>query len=226
MPGHIDIVGRAGSKDVRVKLTCKKSLEVSLGTPISPGAILFPLLEDNGVIFPYTPMINVAYNANYGSHQPTHSNFQYRYFQNYSMQELTCSAEFTAATTAEARYMVAALHFFKSAMKMGFGENDPNRGVPPPVLNFSGYGPGFFEKIPVVITNLSYALDSSTDYVFARIENNNFSNKSPDIVSETFVPVKTTFILTLAPTYNTYSTRKDFTLADFVNGNLLRNGYS
>lgn len=220
------MIGQAGSKDVRVKLTCKKSIEVSFGTPIPVGSILSPLLEDKGVIFPYTPMINVAYNTNYGSHQPTHSNFQYRYFQNYSMQELTCSAEFTAATTAEARYMVAALHFFKSAMKMGFGENDPNRGVPPPVLEFSGYGPGLFEKIPVVITNLSYALDSSTDYVFARVENNNISSKVPDIVGETFVPVKTTFILTLAPTYNTYSTRKDFTLADFVNGKLLRNGYS
>ena len=44
------------------------------------------------------------------------------------MQEITCSAEFTSATTAEARYSVAALHFFKAAMKMGFGENDKNRG--------------------------------------------------------------------------------------------------
>ena len=137
--------------DPRVRLTCKKSLAVSLGTTIGPTDILGPLINDRGVIFPYTPMINAAYSTNYGTHQPTHSNFVYRFFQNYSMQEITCSAEFTAATTAEARYAVAALHFFRSAMKMGFGEHDKNRGVPPPVLNFSGYGPGFFKNIPVLL---------------------------------------------------------------------------
>ena len=144
------------------------------------------------------------------------------------MQEITCSAEFTAATTAEARYAVAALHFFRSAMKMGFGEHDKNRGVPPPVLNFSGYGPGFFKNIPVVISNLNFALDTSTDYVFARIEqdqkptdniSSNFHHN--EVVDETFIPIKTTFILSLSPAYNTYETRTQFTMADFVKGKLL-----
>ena len=79
--------------DVRVKLTCKQSLGTSFGTDIATGDILGPLLPDNGVIFPYTPMINAAYSTSYGSHQPIHSNFVYRFFQNYSMQEITCSAD-------------------------------------------------------------------------------------------------------------------------------------
>ena len=214
--------------DPRVRLTCKHSLGKSLGATIAPTDILGPLLKDNGVIFPYTPMINQAYVSNYGSHTPTHSNFVYRFFQNYQMQEITCSAEFTSATTAEARYSVAALHFFKAAMKMGFGENDKNRGVPPPVLNFSGYGPGFFKNIPVVISNLNFALDTSTDYVFARIENEAGGAGGPatSIVDETFIPIKITFILTLSPAYNTYETRKVFTMKDFVNGNLLKKGFS
>ena len=213
--------------DVRVKLTCKKDLTTSFGTDIRTGDILGPLLPDNGVIFPYTPMINAAYSASYGTHQPIHSNFVYRFFQNYSMQEITCSADFTASTTAEARYMVAALHFFKSAMRMGFGENDKNRGVPPPVLNFSGYGDGFFKNIPVVITALNYALDTSTDYVFARMEDESGGKTTPGnpIVDRTFVPIKTTFILALAPAYNTYETRTQHTLENFVNGSLLRKGY-
>lgn len=218
--------------DPRVRLTCKgppgKGLGISLGTEIAPGDILGPLIKDNGVIFPYTPMINASYVSNYGSHAPTHSNFVYRFFQNYAMQEITCSAEFTAATTAEAKYAVAALHFFKSAMKMGFGENDKNRGVPPPVLNFSGYGDGFFKNIPVVISNLNFALDTSTDYVFARIEDEygqSRGGRNP-IVDNTFIPIKTTFILSLSPAYNTYETRKNFTMKDFVNGKLLGSGYS
>ena len=219
--------------DIRVKLTCKESLDTSFGTKIATNDILGPLIKDKGVVFPYTPMINAAYSTNYGTHQPIHSNFAYRFFQNYSMQEITCSADFTASTTEEARYMVAALHFFKSAMKIGFGENDPNRGVPPPVLNFSGYGPGFFKNIPVVISNLNYALDTNSDYVFARLERETGpsgkivqggigSNKETD---ETFVPIKTTFILALAPAYNTYQTRTEFTLEDFVKGKLLNRGY-
>ena len=201
--------------DIRVKLTCKESLDTSFGTKIATNDILGPLIKDKGVVFPYTPMINAAYSTNY------------------SMQEITCSADFTASTTEEARYMVAALHFFKSAMKIGFGENDPNRGVPPPVLNFSGYGPGFFKNIPVVISNLNYALDTNSDYVFARLERETGpsgkivqggigSNKETD---ETFVPIKTTFILALAPAYNTYQTRTEFTLEDFVKGKLLNRGY-
>ena len=209
--------------DPRVRLTCKHSLGKSLGTTIAPTDILGPLINDKGVIFPYTPMINASYVANYGSHQPIHSNFVYRFFQNYAMQEITCSAEFTAATTAEARYSVAALHFFKSAMKMGFGENDKNRGVPPPVLNFSGYGPGFFKNIPVVISNLNYALDTSTDYVFARIEDEYGQPNAGalNVVDETFIPVKVTFILSLSPAYNTYETRTQFTMNDFASGKLL-----
>jgi hypothetical protein len=213
--------------DPRVRLTCKHSIGKSLGAEVKTTDILGPLLNDNGVIFPYTPMINASYVSNYGTHQPTHSNFVYKFFQNHSMQEITCSAEFTAATTAEAKYAVAALHFFKSAMKMGFGENDKNRGVPPPVLNFSGYGPGFFKNIPVVISNLNYALDTSTDYVFARIENAHGQIKGGNpIVDQTFIPIKVTFILSLSPAYNTYETRKQFTMKDFVNGKLLGKGFS
>ena len=213
--------------DVRVSLKCKSDLATVFGCAIGPGDVLEPLIRDRGVVFPYTPMINVAYGASYGTHQPTHSNFVYKFFQNYSMQEITCSGEFTAATTAEAQYAVAALHFFKSAMKMGFGENDPNRGVPPPVLNFSGYGPGFFKNIPVVITNINYALDSSTDYAYARLENEagKATAGGNEIVRNTFHPIKTTFILALAPAYNTYLTRTQFTLEDFVNGKLLKKGY-
>ena len=219
--------------DPRVRLTCKHSLGKSLGATIAPSDILGPLINDKGVIFPYTPMINASYVSNYGSHAPTHSNFVYRFFQNYAMQEITCSAEFTSATTAEAKYSVAALHFFKAAMKMGFGENDKNRGVPPPVLNFTGYGPGFFKNIPVVISNLNYALDTSTDYVFARIENEQGTGRAHDpegpstsIIEETFIPIKITFILTLSPAYNTYETRKVFTMKDFVSGKLLKKGFS
>ncbi len=216
----------------KVKLVCKRNIQTSLGVEIEPDDILGPLLDDQGVIFPYTPVINVTHNASYGAHQPLHSNFSYKFFQNYSIQGISCAADFTAATVAEAQYTVAALHFFKSCMKIGFGEQDSRRGIPPPVLNFSGYGPIFFKDMPVVITDLTYALDSNTDYVFAQIEERTAGGVGPirskfnkTIVEETFIPIKTSFILSLAPCYSTYQTRVEFNLKDFVKGDLLNKGY-
>lgn len=212
--------------EARVRLLTKGPIEKSLGVKIPAGTILEPVKRTNGVIFPYTPMINVAHNSNYGSHQPTHSNFQYRFFQNYALQEITCSAPFTSATTAEARHALACVHFFRTCMKMGFGENDPLRGIPPPVLNFSAYGPGMFQNIPVVITNLSFALDTGSDYVFARTETADGIGMANDLVSQTLLPINWTVILTLAPTYNTKQTRTQFKLQDFASGALLRKGYN
>ena len=68
--------------DVRAKLTTKgfNALEA-----VFPGALAGPmqiLKRDRGVVFPYVPTIMMSHQANYGTHQPIHSNFVYKYFQN------------------------------------------------------------------------------------------------------------------------------------------------
>jgi hypothetical protein len=207
--------------DVRAKLTTKRGAAMGKVFPGCESGPMKVLLYDRGVIFPYVPTIMFGHQANWGIHQPTHSNFRYLFFQNYAMQELTVTCPFTATTAAEGRYMEGAMHFFKSAMKMGFGEYDDYRGVPPPVLEFSVWGPAFAKNIPVVIQNFTYNIDSATDYVWPL----DTSTRSIG-PNDSMLPLNVTFILTLTPTYSTKSTRKEFTSRNFYNGSLLQNGYS
>ena len=120
------------TKDLRAMLTCMGGASIGSVFPGFDSGPMAILAGDNGVIFPYIPTILIAHQSNYASHEPTHSNFVYRYFRNYQVSDVTCTGMFTAHTLAEARYMMGAHHFFKSAMRMGFGENDEFRGIPPP----------------------------------------------------------------------------------------------
>ena len=212
MPGP----GRLGrTTDRRARLTCKARLEDTF-----PGALdgpMRPLRDGRGVVFPYVPTVMMNHQARYGSHQPIHSNFQYRFFQNYELADFTVSCDFTSSTSTEALYTQGAMHFFKSAMKIGFGETDPNAGVPPPVLEFSIWGPGWAERIPVVISNFNYNIDGSSDWAWPI--------PYADTDDQTMMPLKVTFILTLSPTYSTKSTRKEYNSESFYNGALLRKGY-
>tara|TARA_B100002003_G_C14012503_1_gene488513 strand:+ start:198 stop:836 length:639 start_codon:yes stop_codon:yes gene_type:complete len=209
-PGDDFSGGLPTPRDVRVKLQCKGLLEATF-----PGADIGPmkhLKHDNGIVFPYVPTIMTQYNAQYGDHRPMHSNFTYKFFQNFQLGDFTVSAPFTSHSAAEAQYTLAAFHFLKSAMKIGFGENDDYRGVPPPILNFSAWGPAIAKNVPVVVTNINTNLDANVDYVFADYEN--------------MLPLKIDLIIMLSPTYNTRETRLTYTSEDFYNGTLLRRGYN
>jgi hypothetical protein len=116
--------------------------------------------------------------------------------------------------------MEAAMHFFKSAMKIGFGELDKQRGVPPPVLEFSAWGEAWAKRIPVVVTNFTYNIDGSVDYTWPVGDGLNPS------YYDSMMPLRVQFILNLSPTYSTKSTRIKFTTEKFYNGSLLRQGYS
>lgn len=207
-------------QDVRAKLTTKARTDLGAIFPGCEEGPMKPLLTDRGVVFPYVPTIMFSHQARYGAHQPLHSNFTYRFFQNYELSDFTVTGDFTSHTTTEALYTQGAMHFFKSAMKIGFGEKDPQRGIPPPVLEFSVWGPAWAEKIPCVVSNFTYNIDSATDYVWPTIAAHRAVPK------ESMMPLKVTFILQLSPTYSTKSTRMTYNSADFYSGKLLRQGYS
>jgi len=212
-PGPYRYKGLRGP-DVRARITTKSDAPLDDVFPGAKDGPMRMLIKDRGVVFPYTPTIMTSMQANYGDHRPIHSNFTYKFFQNYSLQDITITGDFTAHTTQEGLYMSAALLFFKSAMKMGFGAKDEFRGVPPPVLSFSAWGKDWHKNVPVVISNFTYNIDGQTDYVWPQ-EN----------VSSSMMPLKTTFIIQLSPTYSTRSTRKEYNSRDFYNGKLLRKGY-
>ena len=128
--------------------------------------ILSPLKDTDGVIFPYTPSIQVNYTAKYDTQSPTHSNYNIYNYQGSSVEGLTVTGEFTAQSVTEANYLLAVIHFFRSATKMFYGQ-DPQRGTPPPLLYLSGYGQYQFDNHPMVLTSFNYSLPQDVDYVDA-----------------------------------------------------------
>lgn len=130
--------------------------------------LLSPLKKTGGVIFPYTPAIQVSYNAHYDPFDVTHSNYKLYAYKNSSVENISISGEFTAQDTEEANYLLAVIHFFRSVTKMFYGQDQkPIRGTPPPICYLDGFGTYQFNKHPLLITAFNYSLPTDVDYIRA-----------------------------------------------------------
>jgi hypothetical protein len=143
----------------------------------TPG-ILAPLKVTNGVIFPYTPNIATAYKAVYSSYDLTHSNYRGYFYQNSYTDQVTINATFTAQSTADAQYLLAVIHFFRSVTKMFYGQ-DAQRGSPPPLVFLSGLGDFQFNNHPCLVTQFNYTLPPDVDYISSGSPNNLGLNLQP-----------------------------------------------
>jgi hypothetical protein len=160
--------GQQQNNDWRVKLQLAPQANYLYNDP-NPG-ILAPLKATNGIIFPYTPKIEMSYKANYQEVPLTHSNYKGYFYQNSNPGEINIVAPFTAQSTADANYLLAVIHFFRTATKMFYGQ-DSQRGSPPPLVYLSGLGPYQFNNHPCVISDFTYALPSEIDYIRAQTSN-------------------------------------------------------
>lgn len=131
----------------------------------NPG-ILKPLQVTDGVIFPYTPTITTAYKATYNSYDLTHANFRGYFYQNSYVEPVQLTCQFTAQNTAEANYLLAVIHFFRSVTKMFYGQ-DAERGAPPPLTYLTGLGDYQFAEHPCVVSQFNYTLPADVDYIRA-----------------------------------------------------------
>jgi len=130
--------------------------------------ILQPLLGTNGVVFPYTPSISTNYRASYDVYDLVHTNYKSYYYKNSSVEEISVNGIFTANSAAEADYLLAVIHFFRSASKMFYGQDsNPVAGTPPPVLFMDGLGVYQFNEHPCLLSTFTYSLPSDVDYIRA-----------------------------------------------------------
>jgi ribosomal protein L29 len=133
----------------------------------NPG-ILKPLKDTDGVIFPYLPTVNVTYIANYDPQELTHSNYKAYQYRSSSVEQVQIAGDFTAQDTAEANYMLAVIHFFRSVTKMFYGQDqNPKPGTPPPLVFLYGLGDFQFNAHPLVVTSFNYSLPNDVDYIRA-----------------------------------------------------------
>ena len=149
-------------KDWRFRIRLAEQSDVLYKDPSAD--ILKPLSATDGVIFPYTPQVMVNYQANYSETTPTHSNYKQYFYQSSQISDIQITGTFTAQSTQEANYLLAATHFFRSATKMFYGQ-DQNRGTPPPLVFMEGFGDEQFNGQPCVIQQFNYVLPPDVDYI-------------------------------------------------------------
>jgi len=161
-----DALEYASQGDWRVRLSLADAGKY-LYQAADPG-ILAPLAKTKGILFPYTPSINVTYMANYDLASIQHSNYKIPQYQNSSVEQFTISCDFTAQSVAEANYILAVIHFLRSVTKMFYGkDSNPIRGTPPPLCYLTGLGQYQFNAHPLLINSFSYALPTDVDYIKA-----------------------------------------------------------
>ncbi len=154
------------NSDWRVKLRLAPQADY-LYKDANPG-ILQPLQVTDGVIFPYTPSIDTAYRANYDPYDLIHSNYRGYFYKNSYVDAVNLRCMFTAQSTAEANYLLAVIHFFKSVTKMFYGQDPAHRGSPPPIVYLTGLGEYQFKDTVVWSVSLTIPCPTDVDYIRAR----------------------------------------------------------
>jgi len=118
------------------------------------------------------PKIETSYAATYDPVSLTHSNNTNYFYKSSSVGAVNLTGTFTAQDTTEANYLLAVIHFFRSATKMFYGQ-DAQRGAPPPLVYLTGLGEYQFSAHPCVITSFTYNLPNDVDYIRANSINVN-----------------------------------------------------
>lgn len=173
------------------------------------GLILEPLRNTGGIIFPYNPTINATHTAEYDVQGLTHTNYQQFSYSRSSADQLQVVGEFTAETQEEGRYLLACIHFLKSATKMFYGLDD-NRGTPPPVLRFSAYGEQMYNSLPVVVTTSTFDFPNNVDYIAVELPGGGITD----------VPTQMQLNMSLTVIHSRTRTL-EFSLKDYAQGRLI-----
>lgn len=189
--------------------TGRVSLKTKAGNPFGLSGILAPLSRDGGVVFPYTPTIQMGHSANYGSYDITHSLYTPNYFINTPNPSISITANFTADDKQSAAYTAAAIHFFKTCTKMDYGQQRrTTAGTPPPILSLNVYNRNSLHAkgTPVVIRSFNYTLPEDIDYVEGEFG---------------VVPTMIIVQLDLTVQFSPATVRKRFNINTFAQGRML-----
>ena len=209
-------------KDVRARVSLPRNSDILETETGAPNPILLPLRKFGGIIWPYTPTINISHQAEYGEYETAHTNYPVSYFTKSRPPNLQVSGPLTANSAAEGHYMIAVLHYLRIVTKMHFGMNDKKRGTPPPVLKFSAYGDLMFSNVPVLIRSFAYDLGQDIDYI--DVETDSASAGFSDGFSSK-VPTMLNLVVDMVIQQTPSKLRTKFTMNDFKSGKLVKDGF-
>lgn len=155
--------GDANENDWRVRLSLPK------WPSFRNSPVLQPLVQAGGLIFPYTPQIQISTNTRYDSVEVTHSNYKFNAYQSSDPGTIMIQgAPIPVEDESQALYWIATLHYLRSVTKM-FSGYDPKAGNPPPIVYFNAYGNYVFKNIPVAVSQFSVTLDKDCDYISCNV---------------------------------------------------------
>lgn len=215
-------ISKTIEEDWRVRVSMSDSVAAKFYGN-SSNDVMSPLSATKGVIFPYTPQIQVIYQANYTPQRLTHSNYQTFYYEASEVQAISITADFTVQNQEEARYVLACIYFFRTATKMFYG-NGENIGNPPPIVFLNGYGEQYFPNVPCIVTQFSHTMPSDVDYIETdyRYAQENTGAYKP--LTTTRIPTVSQITVSLQPVYSKNSLTQ-FDLEKFASGKLLENKF-
>lgn len=221
--------GRQSDKDWRVRIYLADSADAPKlfyqSAYTGEGNVLYPLKATNGVIFPYTPTITFAYQANYERLEPTHSNYPYYFYRNSEVRPIEVTGDFSVQNVEEAKYLLAAMHFFRTLTKM-FYANGRYAGNPPPLVYLDGYGEHLIQKVPCAVTTFMHTMPENVDYMpigsqEVYTDYDGAVSIVGDITNTTWVPMHSSLQVTLLPMMSREEVGR-FNLEDYAKGNMLK----
>ena len=176
--------------------------------------IMSILRETQGLVWPYTPQIQIQQQVTYASYANTHVNQEFKAYSNTQAFHFTCSGPFTVQNEREKQYALACIHFLRTNSKMNFGVQGgwTYRGTPPPILKFSAWGPLMFNDLPVIIESFTIDLPAEVDYLQSNL-----------LLAEAWLPAKFTISVSMTVQKTPSQLRNDFSLSSFASGSLLLN---
>ena len=176
-----------------------------------------------GVIFPYTPTIQVTHAATYASQRLLHNNYTQYFYENSEVQAISISGDFTVQSIDEGQYLLAVIYFFRSVTKMFFG-NDAQAGNPPPLLYLNGYGQYYLPNVPCVVTSFSHTMPAEVDYLEIpdpmTTAVTRFTGGFASGQNTTRLPTTSQISLIVQPLYSRLA-QTNFSLTDFARGALV-----
>lgn len=203
-----------GDKRVRLIVPPSYLIGPAAGPPAGKNTTQGILNLNGGIVFPYTPKIEVSHNAEYTETAAMHSNYKQYFYKRSSVSEISLSATFTVQNYFDAAVLLAVQHLCRALTKMPYG-NDPNAGSPPPVCRLMAYGDFMLDGIPVAVKSFKLDLPDDVDYFTL---DNNWG------YGVTSVPVKSKIDLTFVPIWSR-NEMMNATVTGWLSNGLRQQGY-
>lgn len=186
-------------------------------------AMMYPLSQTKGVIFPYTPTVSITHSAKYNPTTLTHSNYNSYFYEGSTVESISISGEFTVQNVDDGQYLMAVIHFLRACTKMFSGGNSTLTGAPPPMVFLDGYGSAYLPHVPCVVTSFQHTMPADVDYVSVPVAVplvtvvGNQANASLYGIP-TRLPTSSTINLTLQPVYSRNNLYNNYSMERYVSG--------